>query len=126
MKTLDKLNETKNSVETSTNYLRDICYGLAVDAGWHSKAREIGTMLALIHSEVSEALEGARKDLMDDHLPHRKMLEVELADAVIRIMDLAGKYKLDIGGAIVEKLIYNTNRDDHKLENREKAGGKSF
>jgi len=101
-------------------------YGQASHMGWHNKPREIGTMLALIHSEISEALEGARKDLFDDHLTHRKMLEVELADAVIRIFDLAGREGLDLGSAIAEKHAYNSVRADHQLANREKSGGKKF
>lgn len=106
--------------------LQDTCYGLAYEAGWHNNPREVGTDLMLINSELVEAMEGARKDLMDDHLPHRKMFEVEIADALIRICDTAGKYKIDLGGAVVEKLIYNKQREDHKLENREKEGGKQF
>lgn len=102
------------------------CYEQSRDMGWHSKPREIGTRLALIHSEISEALEGARKGLQDDHLPHRSMLEVELADAIIRILDLGGSENLDLAGAVAEKLKYNANRADHKLENREKQGGKKF
>jgi NTP pyrophosphatase (non-canonical NTP hydrolase) len=86
----------------------------------------ISQKLALIHSEVSEALEGARKNRMDDHLPHRKSIEVELADAVIRIADLAGALGLDLGGAIAEKMAYNAQRADHKPENRAAAGGKAF
>ncbi|WP_272657375.1 hypothetical protein [Providencia sp. PROV118] len=39
-------------------------------AGWWDNPREKGTLLCLIHSEISEAMEGERKDLMDDHLPH--------------------------------------------------------
>ena len=80
----------------------------------------------LITSEIAEAMEGARKNLMDSHLKNRKMFEVELADAIIRIFDTAGKYNIDLGGAFVEKLEYNLNREDHKLENREKDGGKKF
>ena len=86
----------------------------------------VAEKLALIHSEVSEAMEGARKNLMDDKLPHRKMIEVELADAVIRILDLAGALQLDLAGAIQEKLAYNAVREDHKVENRKAEGGKSY
>lgn len=82
--------------------------------------------LALIHSEVSEALEGDRKNKMDDHLPHRPAREVELADALIRIFDLGGAYDLDLAGAMVEKLEYNAQRADHKPENRQKVDGKQY
>jgi hypothetical protein len=54
------------------------------------------------------------------------MLEVELADAVIRIFDMAGGLGLDVGGAIAEKLVYNGKRADHKPENRRDVGGKKF
>lgn len=101
-------------------------HGQAKSMGWHDKPREIGTLIALCHSELSEALEGARKDLMDDHLPHRKMLEVELADCMIRIFDIAGLLDLDLGGAIADKHHYNANRADHKRENRAADGGKKF
>lgn len=86
----------------------------------------VAEKLALIHSEVSEALEGARKNKMDEHLTHRKSIEVELADAVIRIGDLCGALGLDLGGAIAEKMEYNASRADHKIENRAAEGGKAF
>jgi len=90
----------------------------------YAQALVVLAKLDLQHSELSEATEGYRKGLMDDHLPHRPMIEVELADAIIRILDLSGWLGLDIGGAIMEKLAYNQQRADHKEENREKAGGK--
>ena len=120
------------------NKLRDICFNASRNAGWHTdiesgkeytkeqQEERFPLKLVLVHSELSEALEGVRKSLMDDHLPHRKMGEVELSDAVIRIMDLAGSMGYDIGGAIVEKLEYNKQRSDHKIENRLKSGGKKF
>lgn len=86
----------------------------------------VPTKIALIHSEISEGLEGYRKDKMDDKLPNRKMLEVELADAVIRIGDLAGALGLDVGGAIIEKMAFNRVREDHQPGNRYQSGGKSF
>jgi NTP pyrophosphatase (non-canonical NTP hydrolase) len=88
--------------------------------------RNKGELLALIHSEISEALEGERKDLMDDKLPHRKMAEVELVDAIIRILDYAGGFGYDLQGAFDEKMEYNAIREDHKHEARKIAGGKQF
>lgn len=66
--------------------------------------------IALIHSELSEMVEGIRKDAPDDKLPHRKMEEVELADVLIRMEDYAGTYGLDLGGARDEKEAYNFSR----------------
>lgn len=66
--------------------------------------------IALIHSELSEMVEGIRKDSMDDKLPHRKQEEVELADTLIRMEDYAGTYGLDLGGARMEKEAYNFTR----------------
>lgn len=109
------------------------CHQASVDAGWYTNletgeplVRNVPEMIALIHSELSEALEGVRKDKMDDHLTHRKSVEVELADALIRIFDLAGYLDLDLAGAVVEKLDYNAKRPDHKIENRVKSNGKKF
>lgn len=84
------------------------------------------TKLLLITTEVGEGTEGYRKDKMDDHLPERKSLEVELADAWIRIGDLAGGMGLDLGGAVRDKLSYNAQRVDHTHAHRLAQGGKSF
>lgn len=155
----------------------------------------------LIMTELAEAVEGKRKGLMDDKLPHRKMVEVELADAVIRALDLCAaintvyknvlyidliklsidslhesEYKCNpelsfdeliyslnrelfliphyefnlydnlvslvyiclstldwcdnngynLVGAMKEKMEFNANRADHKIENRKKENGKKF
>lgn len=107
-------------LKAGTNFIDEICLDTRL-----GKAL-VAEKLCLIHSEISEAMEGHRKNLMDDKLPHRKAVEVELADAIIRIFDLAGALDLDLGGAIVEKLAYNAQRADHKPENRIAAGGKAY
>lgn len=70
----------------------------------------VGEKLMLIVTEVAEACEAHRKNLPDDKLPYRSGLEVELADALIRIFDLAGALNLDLAGALLEKAVYNLNR----------------
>lgn len=80
----------------------------------------------LIVSEIAEAMEGERKDLMDDKLPSRPMAEVELADALIRIFDYAGAFSYDLEGAYLEKRVYNKTRADHSNEIRKLQGGKKF
>lgn len=104
-----------------------------VNAGWYTDIntgerieRNVPELLMLIVSELGQAVEGYRKDLMDDKLPHRKMIEVELADALIRICDTAEGLGLDLAGAVQEKVLFNVNRADHKIENRLKEGGKKF
>lgn len=67
--------------------------------------------IALMHSELSEALEADRKAITsDDKIPAYTGLEAELADTVIRILDFAGRHQLRLGEAIIEKLAFNTTR----------------
>lgn len=88
--------------------------------------RNVGELLMLVTSELAEAMEGHRKNLRDDKLPHRSMFEVEIADAVIRLLDIAAGMGLDLGGAFIDKMAYNAKREDHKPENRKLPGGKAY
>jgi NTP pyrophosphatase (non-canonical NTP hydrolase) len=119
--------------------LQDDIHAENVAAGWwtdpetgedlrdpkHLK-KTLGWKLLLAHSEISEAAEGLRKGLNDDKLPHRSMMEVEIADTIIRLLDIAGANGLDVAGAIQEKRAFNAQRSDHKMENRKSKGGKAF
>lgn len=112
--------------------VQQLAHETATNAGWYINLetgeeikRNFGEVIALMHSELSEALEADRKGAMDDKLPHRDGREVEFADCIIRILDTAAALGLDVAGAIIEKNRYNRNRKDHKVEER-KNGGKKY
>lgn len=88
--------------------------------------RNKGGVLCLIHSEISECLEGTRTGAADKHLPHRSAEGVGLAGALIRVFDYAAGYGLDLQGAYGEGVAYNAQRGDHKVGDRKKPGGKKF
>lgn len=68
--------------------------------------------IALMHSELSEAVEGIRdkSQTPDQHCPEFSQQEIELADVVIRAMDLSEKFKWRLGLAIIAKMRYNATR----------------
>lgn len=81
---------------------------------------EDAACIALMHSELSEALEGIRhRNPRDKHCPEFGNIEIELADCVIRILDFGYSRKLDVVGAVLAKTKFNKTRPW-------KHGGKEF
>lgn len=125
---------------TLITVLADSIHAMNCRAGWwtdlstnedlHGK-RNVGELLMLCVSELAEAMEGHRKNLMDDHLPAYPMMRVEVIDCMIRCLDLLGSDReaqrtQPAGEIFMAKVNYNASRADHRPENRRLADGKKF
>jgi NTP pyrophosphatase (non-canonical NTP hydrolase) len=87
-------------------------YKNAVEHGFWKGEVNDGERMALIHAEISEALEALREgNPSSNKIMEFSNLEEELADAVIRIMDYAFGKDLDVAGAILAKIEYNKDRE---------------
>lgn len=87
-----KVSNGRMKVETINQLAVEIFEQNRAVGWWDDLDRCPFQTLQLVNTEIAEATEGDRKGLMDDHLPHRKMAEVELADTMIRALDFAGRY----------------------------------
>lgn len=86
-------------------------YEIAKSKGWHKNDRNEGELILLTHCELSEAVEAMREgNPQSEKIPGFTSVEEELADVVIRIMDMAQDKGYRVGDAIVEKVKYNKTR----------------
>lgn len=133
---------TSEDIMNAFSILKETCYGRSYNAGWHTNLEtgepfnerdRMPERLMLIISEAVEGFEAHRKGgLKDDKLPHRDGVRCEIIDTIIRSFDTLGA--LDVQDELPgeseivmwEKLEYNANREDHKIENRLKEGGKKI
>lgn len=99
------------------NSLVEMAHENAVKHNFWNPPMPFPTAIALIHSELSEALEEDRQGApMVYYAVNGKPegVAVELADAVIRICDLCGYLKIDLEKVIAEKMAFNTGRNLNK------------
>lgn len=99
-----------NNFVTSFTAMQAAVHENARNKGWWDEERNAGEAIALMHSELSEALEALRNGNPQDSKVPFDNLSVELADCIIRIMDFAGGAGLNIAAAIVAKHEFNKTR----------------
>lgn len=119
----DKLNEIIKNAFVSRKAIKELSHEVHLNAKssgwWDGEQRTFGELIALCHSELSEALEEHRnghdytevyytKDKQGNDKPEG--IPTELADVVIRVMDLCEHYGIDLEKAIIEKHQYNQTR----------------
>ncbi|MFH2116747.1 MAG: hypothetical protein ABII85_01745 [Bacillota bacterium] len=108
------MNEAEKSsmIKKSINEIVTEVHLNAIAHGWWEQKRTFGELVALMHSELSEALEEYRNDKPLVYWENGKMkgIATELADCVIRIMDFSGSEGLDLEKIILEKHEFNKNR----------------
>lgn len=113
------LKETTMDLETAANginFLVTKAHEISKAKGWHDEGmeRSVGEDIALMHSELSEALEDFRAGRFPAEVYSEGEkpcgIPVELADVLIRIFDFCGKHEIDLGSSVLDKMQYNATR----------------
>lgn len=115
-KVQENLSEVRFDIKTlHLNKMAKEINSVAISKGWWDNERRFGEIIALIHSELSEALEDFRSGMAYTQIERNddgKLtgIPIELADAIIRILDFCGRFDIDIAGAVLRKMEYNKTR----------------
>lgn len=93
--------------------IESVAHYIALNHGWWEEERPFSEQIALMHSELSEALEWWREEGFNaesDHIEGMRGITEEFADVIIRVMDTCNHYNLNLGSAVVAKMKYNASR----------------
>lgn len=114
LQTINSLHELHKTMPM-LDMLRTIIADINELVGWYDKERTFGEDIALVHSELSEALEefrlGNTETYLSEDEKHKPLgVPSEMADVLIRLLDMCTRYNIDLMAETLTKLKYNINR----------------
>lgn len=116
---LSCLDDAASNFIQAFSTLQSIAYDINVYKGWWDKPTDTATEVCMMHSELSEAIEGLRQGkVADDMLTGHYSFVVELADCIIRIMSCCGHRQVDLATPLVDKLYYNLTKRAYRHGNK--------